>query len=205
MMESYYSGLHQGRLKGTLLNHEARTESQLPEAIESLQALGVTVELENANSTEELGPATVIPSVRMEGLVHISTSPIDAFEQERVGPNGKFGKGTYFAAGALGGETYDLLNRPGNVVHGVGIEGSVLFVDRDDVSKLAEILRECAGVPKPAFKTSIANADVTGLLEKANVQVDAVVVFMDHKRAAAEVAVLPRATEQIEILERKAI
>lgn len=195
-----------GKLKGTLLaEHEMRTEVQLPEVVESLQRLGVNVELQSADSVEELGPATLVRGVHMEGLVHISKDAIDKFEQKRVGPNGKFGKGTYFAAGALAGETYELLNQPGNVIHGVGFEGPVLFVDRDQVSELAATLREQAGVLAPAFKTSIANADITGLLEKARAPVDAVVVYMDQERTAAEVAVLPAATAQVEVLERTTI
>lgn len=192
----------QSRLKGMLLAAQERPTEQIPAVVESLQRLGVNVELKGVDTVEELGPATLVPGVRMKGLVHISKGHIDTFEQERVGPNGKFGKGTYFAAGALTGETYDLLNQPGNVLHGVGFEGSVLFVDRDQVSGLAAKLREQVGVPEPAYKTSIANADITGLLEQSGVPVDAVMIYMDQERTAAEVAVLPAATAQIDVLER---
>lgn len=190
------------QLKGTLIGpHEAMQPSP-SEGIAALAQLGVAVEQGSESKVASLGPAEVVTDVSLDGLIHISHSPIDRFHQDKIGPSGKFGRGTYFAAGKLTGETYDLLATSGNTIHAASAKGSVMIVDRDKVKELEGFLKDQAGIPPSGLKTRIPNADIAGLAPEG---IDMLVVFMDPERSAAETVIFPHLAGDIEIKERKMV
>lgn len=169
----------------------------------STQLKGTLVREQGEDSTvTALGPAEVATDIVLDGLVHISRGSIDQFHRDKVGPNGKFGLGTYFAAGELTGETYDLLATHGSTVHAAKSKGTAMIVDRDKVKELEGFLKEQAGLPQSGLKTRIPNADITGLAPEG---VDMLVVFMDRERSAAEIVVFPHAVGEIEVTDRRVI
>lgn len=192
------------RLRGTLLDRR-KPEAPTSVGAECLRNLGVEVQLGDDSRVESIGPAEVVRSVRLGGLVHISRSPIEKFTADKVGPNGKFGAGTYFAAGALEGETFSGLSTPGVTLHAAELSGTVAFVDRANIREFDEFLKDQAGLPKSGLRTSVANAPVATTLEQAGSEVDALVVFMDPERTAAEVVVLPHALEHTQITESRTL
>lgn len=190
------------QLKGTLVRqHEAMHPSQ-SEGLAALATLGVSVEQGEDSTVTALGPAEVATDIVLDGLVHISRGSIDQFHRDKVGPNGKFGLGTYFAAGELTGETYDLLATHGSTVHAAKSKGTAMIVDRDKVKELEGFLKEQAGLPQSGLKTRIPNADITGLAPEG---VDMLVVFMDRERSAAEIVIFPHAVGEIEVTDRRVI
>lgn len=188
-------------------SHDIDSSPAMSERLTDLGELGLGVELGPDSTVEYFGPAEVISDVSLAGLVHISKTPIEKFTQEGVGPNGKFGKGTHFAAGALEGETYSSLVTPGMVLHEAAFTGSVLLVDRKDVSNLYTEMRSRAGLPPSRYKQSTGNADILGLLDQQGTEqpIDAIAVFMDEERTSAEFVVAPRSTENITLTDRKVI
>lgn len=187
-------------------SHETVTAEPRSAGVDSLRSLGLDVQVnQNQGTIERLKHAEIVRGVDIHGLVHISRGRIEQFEEGK-GVSGKFGEGTYFAAGNLTGETYDLLSTPGNVAHAASAEGlSVLFVNRSEIRELDSDLKERAGIPTTKLKTTIRNANITDLSSQAGLEIDSVVIFMDDERTAAEVIVLPHATSQITVTDRKVL
>ncbi len=188
-------------------SHDIDSSPAMSERLTDLGELGLGVELGPDSTVEYFGPAEVISDVSLAGLVHISKTPIEKFTQEGVGPNGKFGKGTHFAAGALEGETYSGLLASGMVLHEAAFTGSMMILDRKDVGTVYEEMRRKAGMPPSRLKQSTGNADILGLLDQQGAEqpIDAIVVFMDEERTSAEFVVAPRSTDRIAITDRKVI
>lgn len=173
--------------------------------VETLRRLGLDVHVDpEVAHTEQIGSAEITRGLDIHGLVHISETSKNQFEEAKTGRLGKFGDGTYFAAGNLTGETYNLLKVPGNVLHSATVDDvSVLFVDRSQVRLLDDELKMRAGIPESKLKTTIQNANLTDHSRQAGLEVDAVVIFMDEERTAAEIVVLPHATSRISITDRR--
>ncbi len=138
------------------------------------------------------------------GPWHYSPDVIDRFTDEKAsGVKGKFGAGTYLGVGELSGETVDILKASGSVKHDVALRGNLLVVDRSDVRDIDAKLKRRHGLPEPRFKTTINNADLTGLVEDMKIEgnsVDAIMVYMDTERTAAEIVVLPDHAENLVVV-----
>ncbi len=152
------------------------------------------------------GGAEVISRAQLRGLQHISQAPIDQFTREGAQrSSGKFGRGTYFGVGDLGGETVDLLNRAGNVQHTTDASGSFLLVDRRMVREVAQILGGGLGHEVSPIRSNIQNAPLIDLASQyviGDEPISGVVVFMNDDRTAAEIVIAPQATASAVITER---
>jgi hypothetical protein len=149
------------------------------------------------------GAATLISGVRIaSGLWHLTPDVITKFKREKAAASrGKFGVGTYFGLGDLGGETVDLLRTTARFTHKVGFEGAVLAVDRDQVKGVVAGLRTLRGEAPTRLSWNSQTGPLTDLADGVTfgdgVLVKAVLVYMDPERTSAELVVLPSATEHI--------
>lgn len=192
------------RVLGTLVTRRSLDVAPPVEiASWGLQALGtlrgVEARASRSSSLFRIGnDAEVVTHTSLSGLQHVSTGPIDRFTREgAMGSSGKFGRGTYFGAGSLSGETVDLLNKAGNTQHVVDASGTFLLVDRRKVREVAVVLGRGLGQTESPIKSTIQNAPLIDLASQYsvdNTQISGVVVFMNEARSAAEIVISPDAT-----------
>lgn len=177
----------------------------------ALSALpGIEAQASRQSSLFRIGEgAEVITHTHIRGLRHTSNASIERFTREgAMRSSGKFGRGTYFGAGNLGGETVDLLNRAGNVEHIADVDGAFLLVDRRMVKEVASVLGKGLGHSESPIRSNIQNAPLIDLASQymiGDVPISGVVVFMNGERSAAEVVMAPAATEAVSITSRAAL
>jgi hypothetical protein len=194
------------RLRGTLVAKLAlQAEQQSPSAyVDSLRRLeGVRAHLSLQSEVWSLDSgAQLVTALHLEGVRHLSVAEIQAFSHDKArSSSGKFGPGTYFGAGALKGETVDLLAARANYAYDASITGAFLLLDRSQVKDTARNLRDGLGLPHPQVVTSIQNAPLTEYLEGYAVGgqgIAGAIIFSDKDRTAAEVVVSPSATHLIQ-------
>lgn len=178
------------------IEHDQLSADDTLEGLGLNGSLGETVELFDGKARLQAGAV-------LQGLWHYSEGRIERFSEDSVTDHGgKFGKGTYFGAGELVGETVDDLKSKGAIRHEVNFAGNVLALARDDVVEVAARLREANGEAPTKLKSSIPNADLTALLGGMDFdgrKPDAVLVTMSEGRAA-ELVVLPHALGNISIV-----
>jgi hypothetical protein len=151
------------------------------------------------------GKAEFITRADVTGLWHYSSSRIDHFSAEiaeRTG--GKFGHGVYLGVGNLKGETVDGLRLGGYERHDAHFTGNILAVRRADVMDIASALRSSRGMPVSRMRSSANTAPLSDLAENVHLDgnaIDSVLIYMDEGQQSAELVVLPRSTDNIEIIE----
>jgi hypothetical protein len=170
--------------------------------VSSLEMPGFSFNAQQATTVFD-GKATLLSGAELAGIWHYSANQIDLFtEDEATESIGKFGRGTYFGAGELNGETVDFLKSRDTIRHDAKLTGNVLTVVRDDVQDVARQLKTINGLPQSGFKSSIKNAPLTDLLETTDVagqQVDAILITMQEGNSA-ELVVLPRSVSNISVV-----
>jgi hypothetical protein len=192
------------RISGSFYRKSGHTalESRPGIDISTLKVPGLSGNAQEATPVFS-GRATLLSGAELEGIWHYSASPLEHFtEDEAAKRKGKFGKGTYFGAGELSGETVDLLRSGDTIKHDTKFTGNILAVPRDNVLGIASQLETANGLPQSRLKSSIQNAPLTDLLETIDIagqKVDAVLITM-REGSAAELAVLPRSIANISIV-----
>jgi len=184
--------------------------SQREQMLSLIAATAVTAETDLKNDSETEyhpaldGKAVLAVGAHIDSLWHYSPSRISQFSKERAeDASGKYGKGTYFGIGDLGGETVDILKSGNNIRHDAEFTGNLLAVDLENVVDVIQRLKKLKGLPTSRLKSNVANGTLTDLVEGLTLeggQVDAVLVYRDTTRTTAELVVLPSAIDKVELL-----
>ena len=192
---------------GGLVSVEQVAEPTLLDMLQQIPGAVVGTNPESTVTEVLGGKAMLLTDVNLGGLVHISKDVIRQFTPDKSGKNGgKFGAGTYFALGDLGGETADDLVRyydAGSLNrHETSITGNFLIIKAQDARAVYYDTKGISeGRPQDMLlRTTTGSARILAHLQQltSNGQpIDGLIGIMDQDEPCAEVAIVPASTPKI--------